>query len=414
MLLGAMVTLPSHSVRASCFPRFAGSFLEGGSALHDPPRILAVDDTPENLEILRMRLEANGYEVATAADGEEGLAKARELTPDLILLDIMMPKLDGISVVRMLKHDQSLRSIPVILVTAKADTRDVVDGLDAGGDDYLTKPFEHRALLARVRSMLRQKALHDTVASQAKRLEDQAAQLSDWNRSLEQTVADQVTELERMARLRRFLPEQVADLIVAAGNGDALLQSHRREVTVVFCDLRGFTAFAETAEPEEVMTVLAEYHSCLGEQIVRHEGTLERFVGDGIVVVFNDPLACADHSERAVSMAAAMRDAIDEHSERWRKRDYLLGFGIGIARGHATIGRIGFDQRSDYAVIGTVSNHAARLCEEAKSRQILVSQRVLGAVESLVESVLVGELTLKGFRRPMPAYEIVRWIGRPS
>jgi len=382
--------------------------------LHDPPRILAVDDTPENLEILRMRLEANGYEVATAADGEEGVAKARELTPDLILLDIMMPKLDGISVVRLLKQDISLQAIPVILVTAKADTRDVVEGLDAGGDDYLTKPFEHRALLARVRSMLRQKALHDTVASQAKRLEDQAAQLSDWNRSLEQTVADQVTELERMARLRRFLPEQVADLIVAAGNGDALLQSHRREVTVVFCDLRGFTAFAETAEPEEVMTVLAEYHSCLGEQIVRHEGTLERFVGDGIVVVFNDPLPCADHSERAVSMAAAMRDAIDEHSERWRKRDYLLGFGIGIARGHATIGRIGFDQRSDYAVIGTVSNHAARLCEEAKPRQILVSQRVLGAVESLVESVLVGELTLKGFRRPMPAYEIVRWIGRPS
>ncbi|AZO48871.1 response regulator [Mesorhizobium sp. M4A.F.Ca.ET.020.02.1.1] len=382
--------------------------------MHDPPRILAVDDTPENLEILRMRLEANGYEVATAADGEEGLAKARELTPDLILLDIMMPKLDGISVVRMLKHDQSLRSIPVVLVTAKADTRDLVEGLDAGGDDYLTKPFEHRALLARVRSMLRQKALHDIVASQAKRLEHQAAQLSDWNRSLEQTVAEQVTELERMARLRRFLPEQVADLIVAAGNGDALLQSHRREVTVVFCDLRGFTAFAETAEPEEVMTVLAEYHSCLGEQIVRHEGTLERFVGDGIVVVFNDPLPCADHSERAVSMAAAMRDAIDEHSERWRKRDYLLGFGIGIARGHATIGRIGFDQRSDYAVIGTVSNHAARLCEEAKSRQILVSQRVVGAVESLVESVPVGELTLKGFRRPMPAYEIVRWIGRPS
>ncbi|MFI0849730.1 response regulator [Mesorhizobium sp. IMUNJ 23232] len=382
--------------------------------MHDPPRILAVDDTPENLEILRMRLEANGYEVETAADGEEGLAKARDLQPDLILLDIMMPKLDGIAVVRLLKQDNSLRSIPVILVTAKADTRDVVEGLDAGGDDYLTKPFEHHALLARVRSMLRQKALHDTVASQAQRLEDQAAQLADWNRSLEQTVAEQVTEIERMARLRRFLPEQVADLIVAAGDADALLQSHRREVTVVFCDLRGFTAFAETAEPEEVMTVLAEYHACLGEQIVRHKGTLERFVGDGVVVVFNDPLLCADHSESAVSMATAMRDAIDEHSERWRKRDYLLGFGIGIARGHATIGRIGFDRRSDYAVIGTVSNHAARLCEEAKSRQILVSQRVLGAVEPLVESVLVGELTLKGFRRPMPAYEILRWTGRPS
>ncbi|MER8476001.1 response regulator [Mesorhizobium sp. M1163] len=382
--------------------------------MHDPPRILAVDDTPENLEILRMRLEANGYEVATAADGEEGFAKARELTPDLILLDIMMPKLDGISVVRLLKQDISLQLIPVILVTAKADTRDVVEGLDAGGDDYLTKPFEHRALLARVRSMLRQKALHDTVASQAQLLQEQAAQLSNWNRSLEQTLADQVIEMERMGRLRRFLPEQVADLILAAGNGDALLQSHRREVTVVFCDLRGFTAFAETAEPEEVMAVLGEYHACLGEQIVRHEGTLERFVGDGIVVVFNDPLPCADHTERAVCMATAMRDAIDEHSEQWRKRDHLLGFGIGIARGHATIGRIGFDQRADYAVIGTVSNHAARLCEEAGPRQILVSQRVVGAVESLVESVAVGELTLKGFRRPMPAYEIVRWIGRPS
>ena len=379
--------------------------------MHDPPRILAVDDTPENLEILRMRLEANGYEVSTAADGEEGLAKAQDLKPDLILLDIMMPKLDGISVVRILKEDVLLRSVPVILVTAKADTRDVVEGLDAGGDDYLTKPFEHQALLARVRSMLRQKALHDTVESQARRLEEQAAQLAAWNRSLEQRVAEQVTEIERMGRLRRFLPSEVADLIVAGENGDGLLESHRREVTVVFCDLRGFTAFAETAEPEEVMAVLGEYHSCLGEQIVRHGGTLERFVGDGLVVVFNDPLPCLDHTEKAVRMATAMRDAIDEHSNRWRKRDYVLGFGIGIARGHATIGQIGFDRRSDYAVIGTVPNHAARLCDEAKPGQILVSQRVLGSVESVVEALPVGELTLKGFHRPMMAYEVVRWLG---
>jgi DNA-binding response OmpR family regulator len=379
--------------------------------VNHPPRILAVDDTPENLEILRMRLEANGYEVVTAADGEEGVRKARELRPDLILLDIMMPTLDGISAVRLLKQDEQVRSIPVILVTAKADTRDVVEGLDAGGDDYLTKPFEHRALLARVRSMLRQKALHDTVATQAQRLEEQAAALAAWNASLEQKVAEQVAEIERMSMLRRFLPEQVADMILTSGNGNQLLESHRREVTVVFCDLRGFTTFAETAEPEEVLAVLGEYHACLGQQIVRFSGTLERFVGDGIVVVFNDPLPCADHSEKAVAMAAAMRDAIDEHSERWRKRDYLLGFGIGIARGHATIGRIGFDQRWDYAVIGTVSNHAARLCEAAQSRQILVSQRVLSAVESLVEFALIGELNLKGLHRPMKAYEVVRWIG---
>src|SRR5262249_9151896 len=211
---------------------------------------------PENLEILRVRLEANGYEVVTAADGEEGLAAARNLKPDLILLDIMMPKRDGISVVRELKADLELRAIPVVLVTAKSDTRDVVEGLDAGGDDFLSKPFEHSALLARVRSMLRQKKLHDQV-------QEMAEDLASWNRSLEQKVADQVAEIDRANRLKRFLPEQVANLVVASTDADDLLKSHRREVTVVFCDLRGFTAFAEIAEPEEVMAVLSEYHACL-------------------------------------------------------------------------------------------------------------------------------------------------------
>src|SRR5215212_3036774 len=203
--------------------------------MRDPPLILTVDDMPENLEILRMRLETQGYAVVEACDGDEGLAKARELKPDLILLDIMMPKRDGISVVRELKADPELRAIPVILVTAKADTNDVVQGLDAGGDDYLTKPFEHSALLARVRSMLRQKALHDTVQEQAK-------QLAAWNATLEEKVRAQVQEIERASRLRRFLPPQVAEMILSSG-GDAVLESHRREVTVVFCDMRGFTAF---------------------------------------------------------------------------------------------------------------------------------------------------------------------------
>src|SRR5215217_1576299 len=193
--------------------------------MRDRPLILTVDDTPENLEILRMRLETQGYEVVEACDGDEGFEKAKELKPDLILLDIMMPKRDGISVVRDLKADPDLRAIPVILVTAKADTKDVVLGLDAGGDDYLTKPFEHSALLARVRSMLRQKALTDTV-------HEQARQLADWNAALEERVAMQVREIERVSRLRRFLPPQIADLIVSAGDGDAILQSHRREVTV--------------------------------------------------------------------------------------------------------------------------------------------------------------------------------------
>ncbi|HKG85304.1 MAG TPA: response regulator, partial [Beijerinckiaceae bacterium] len=245
--------------------------------MRETPLILAVDDTPENLEILSVRLEANGYEVQTAADGEEGLARARELEPDLILLDIMMPKLDGISVVRELKRDARLKAIPVILVTAKADTRDIVAGLDAGGDDYLTKPFEHAALLARVRSMLRQKALHDTV-------QDQARELAEWNTALEGRVAEQVDQIERIGRLRRFLPPQVADLIVASADHEMLLGSHRQEVTVVFCDLRGFTAFAEKAQPDAVMAVLAEYHAALGALILAYEGTLERFLGDGLLV----------------------------------------------------------------------------------------------------------------------------------
>src|SRR5262245_30782125 len=259
------------SAHASCWPRSASCSIMRAAPVHDPPRILAVDDTEENLEILKVRLEANGYEIFTASDGEEGLARARAVAPDLILLDIMMPKRDGISVLRELKQDEVLRAIPVILVTAKSDLHDVVEGLDAGGDDYLTKPFEHAALLARVRSMLRQKALHDTVQQQADRL-------ANWNRSLEQTVAKQVAEIERVNRLRRFLPEQLTDLILESGGESALLKSHRREVTVVFCDLRGFTAFAEIAEPEEVMTVLGAYHACLGSLIDAHEGTLERFV----------------------------------------------------------------------------------------------------------------------------------------
>jgi class 3 adenylate cyclase len=377
--------------------------------VRDPPLILAVDDTPENLEILRLRLESKGYVVETAADGEEGMARARELKPDLILLDIMMPKRDGISVVKELKGDETMRSIPVILVTAKADTRDLVEGLDAGGDDYLTKPFEHAALMARVRSMLRQKALNDTVAEQAATLREQANELAALNTDLEARVVAQVDEIERMNRLRRFLPQQVVDLVVASSNPDEILNSHRREVTVVFCDLRGFTAFNEAAEPEEVMQVMGEYHTALGELIVAHDGTLERFVGDGLLVIFNDPLPCADHGARAVRMALAMREQGAVLADKWGRRGHQLGFGIGIAQGHATLGRIGFDKRFDYAVVGTVPNLASRLCDQAKSGEILISQRVLASVGDQVDVGAMAELTLKGFDRPVPAFRVIGW-----
>jgi class 3 adenylate cyclase/CheY-like chemotaxis protein len=375
-----------------------------------PPRILAVDDVPENLEIVRMRLQAHGYEVVTAADGEEALVRARATDPDLVLLDIMMPKLDGISALKQLKQDAALRFVPVILLTAKSDTADVVAGLEAGGDDYLTKPFDQASLIARVRSMLRIKALHDTVQEQTVKLQEQTEQLAEWNRTLEQRVAVQVAEIERVGRLRRFLAPQVAE-IIAASDGNSLLQSHRREVTVVFCDLRGFTAFTESTEPEEVMAVLRDYHKALGDLIYRYEGTLERFAGDGLLVLFNDPVQIADHAERAVRMALDMREGVGALLEAWRKRGHDLGFGIGIAFGYATLGQIGFDRRLEYAAIGSVTNLASRLSDEARNGQILISQRVYGLIEPLVEGAHIGDLTLKGFRRPMPAYEVIRWRG---
>lgn len=374
--------------------------------MRTPPCILIADDQPMNVDILQTRLAVHGYEILTAADGEEALAVARAQLPDLILLDIMMPKMDGIEVCRLLKGDAALPFMPIIMVTAKADTKDIVAGLEAGADEYLTKPVDQAALVARVKSMLRIKALHDTVQEQAARLEAQSRQLAEWNRTLEQRVADQLAELERIGRLKRFFSPQLAELIVSAGE-EKLLESHRREVTVVFCDLRGFTAFAETTEPEEVMGVLREYHSALGGLIFRFEGTLERFTGDGLMVFFNDPVPCPDPAARAVRMAVAMRQRVAELVETWRKRGHGLEFGVGIAQGYATLGKIGFEGRFDYAAIGTVTNLAARLCGEAGGGEILISQRVYASVEDLVAAEPLGELSLKGFVRPLPVFRII-------
>jgi adenylate cyclase len=366
--------------------------------MRSPPRILIADDNAANVDILRTRLSAQGYEIVTAADGEAALEATRQHLPDLILLDVMMPKRDGFEVCRLLKSDPSLPFMPIILVTAKGDSRDIVAGLECGGDEYLTKPVDHAALMARVKSILRIKALHDQV-------QEQARQLAEWNRTLEQRVAEQLGELQRVSRLKRFLAPQVAESVVCAAD-ERLLESHRRDVAIVFCDLRGFTALAETAEPEEVMEVLREYHAALGAIIHRFEGTLERFLGDGLMVLFNDPMPCPDPAVRAVKMAVAMRDCVLEMTERWRKRGHELGFGIGIAQGYATLGRIGFEGRFDYAAIGTVPNLASRICAEAKPGQILISQRVLSAVENLVETEPLGVVSLKGLARPIPVFDV--------
>ena len=373
--------------------------------MRDPPLILVVDDVPDNVDILQMRLEAQGYEVVTAGDGLEALEKVCALLPDLVLLDVMMPKLDGIETVKRLKADASLPFIPVILVTAKADASDVIAGLESGGDDYLTKPVDHAALSARVRAMLRIKALHDTVQDQAKRLEDQAAQLAMWNTTLEERVAAQLSEIERVGRLKRFLAPQLAEMIVSTGD-EGILESHRRDIVVVFCDLRGYTSFAETGEPEEVWAVLREFHAAVGPLVTRFEGTLDHFSGDGLMVYFNDPLPCTDPADRAVRMAVAMREAVGEMMSGWRRRGFDLGFGIGVAQGYATLGRIGFEERVDYTAIGTVTNLAARLCGEARDGQILLSKRVATAVEGGVRLEEIGNLALKGLSQAVAVYNV--------
>jgi len=378
--------------------------------MRTPPRILIVDDNQENVDILRTRLVHDGYEIVTACDGEEALVTARATQPDLILLDIMMPGLDGIEVCRRLKADRSLAFMPIIMVTAKADRRDIVAGLDAGGDEYLTKPVDQAALVARVRSMLRIKELHDTTEDQAARLQAQATELSEWNRTLEHRVEEQVAQLDRLGRLKRFFSPQLADMIVD-GDVDDPLKSHRREITVVFLDLRGFTAFAEVAEPEEVMGVLREFHEVTGKLILEYEGTLEHFTGDGITILFNDPLPIPNPAERAVRMALAIRERIGRMAEAWVKRGYELSLGMGIAQGFATIGAIGYEGRWDYSAIGSVTNLAARLCAEAKPGQILAPKRFLWAIEDLVEAEIIGEFSLKGFRRSVTTYNILRLRG---
>jgi len=372
-----------------------------------PPLILIVEDNPASLDILQTRLTANNYKVITATDGEAGLAMARETQPDLILLDIMMPKMDGIEVCRRIKADTSLPFMPIIMVTAKVDSKDVVAGLDAGANEYLIKPVDHTALVARVKSMLRIKDLHDTVRDQATRLKEQSTQLAEWNQALEQRVVEQLAELERVGRLKRFLSPQLVDVITSSGN-EGLLESHRREVTVVFLDLRGFTAFSDHAEPEEVIGFLRSYHAEMGKLIFQFQGTLEHFAGDGIMVFFNDPIPREDHTEKAVRMAMEMQARVRDLRHGWLKKSYDLDLGVGMATGYATLGTIGVEGRVDYAAVGNVTILASRLSSEAKRGQVLTDQKTLSKIENLVEAESVGELQLKGFGLPTAAFNVLK------
>jgi adenylate cyclase len=354
-------------------------------------KILIVDDEPFNLDLLEQELTEHDYVIEKAADGPEALEKTAGFEPDVILLDYMMPKMNGLEVIRRLRAIERHKSIPIILLTAKATQEDKIAGLDAGADDYVTKPFDSFELLARVRAMLRIKQLHDALA--------------EWNRTLADQVSRQVTELQRMGRLQRYLSPQVAATIL--GNEAELFKTHRREITVVFLDLRGFTAFSDSAEPEEVMEFLRAYHAEMGRLIFKYEGTLERFMGDGIVVIFNDPIPCEKHSQRAARMALEMRDRVKELRAGWLKMGYDLDLGVALASGYATLGTLGFEGRMDYGTVGNLPNLAARLCAEAQGGQILTDQKTMSRLEEFFDATPLAELHLKGINRPVTAYNIL-------
>ncbi len=345
-------------------------------------------------------LEVDGHKASVAENGRLALELVKVKPFDLILLDIRMPEIDGYQVLRHLKSDDTLRDIPVIVLSILDELDSVVRCIEMGAEDYLPNPFNPVLLRARIGACIEKKRLHDHEVRYL-------PELCDWNRTLEHRVQEQVSQLERLGRLKRFFSPQLAELIVAGGAEDPL-RTHRQEVTVVFLDLRDFTAFAETTEPEEVMAVLREYHAEMGKLILEHEGTLERFTGDGMMVFFNDPVPVPNPAERAIRMALAMREKVGGLIVKWRKLGYELDLGVGIGQGYATIGAIGYEGRWDYGAIGTVTNLASRLCGEAKAGQILISQRILGTVEELIEVEPVGELALKGLQRPVTGYNILR------
>ncbi len=361
------------------------------------PSVLVVDDQPPNIRLLDAILSPRGYVVHQATSGEQALELLASTPVDLVLLDILMPGIDGYEVCRRIRAQDDTAYLPVVMVTASGDEQKV-QALEAGADDFLTKPVNTSELLARVASLARIKRYQDTITRQS-------TELSAWNQELESRVSAQVAQLDRMSRLRRFLSPQLAELIVDSGD-ESFLESHRREIVVVFCDLRGFTSFAESSEPEEVMGVLREYHEALGDLIFRFEGTLERFAGDGLMVFFNDPVRCDDGPLRAIRMSVAMRSRVQSLAESWARQGHDLALGIGIAQGYATLGKIGFEGRFDYAAIGSVTNLAARLCAEAEPWQILTTERVFASAGDVVVGDDAGFLELRGFTRSVRAFRV--------
>ena len=364
-----------------------------------PAQILVVDDNTMNVKLLSALLEGNGFAVSTAAGGVEALEKIQANKPDLVLLDVMMPDISGYTVCQRLRADEATSLLPIIMVTA-LDDLERVKAIEMGADDFLCKPINQAELFARVKSLLRINELQE-------RLVHKNEELKQLSETLAEQVQTQVAELEKLAGLKRFLPEQVANKMFRDG-GKTLFEPHRAEISVVFIDLRGFTSLVDSAEPEEVMKILSAYHGEMGRLISKHNGTLEHFAGDGIMIFFNDPIPCEAQSDVAIQLAADMQLAFIDLQASWKKMGFQLGFGVGIARGYATLGMMGCEGRFDYAAIGSVCNLSARLCDAAADGEILLDIKTYSNLSQTEGVHPFKEMTPKGFARAIQIYKIDR------
>ncbi len=365
-------------------------------------RILVVDDQRANVEMLVELLRSRGYDVSGAYDADSALQHIASKGVDLVISDIRMPGMDGYEFTQRLRSDPATELLPVVLVTSiedKSGHDERVKGIEAGADDFLAKPVRYAELFARVRSLLRVKVLQDEVRRQA-------TELREWNDRLEERVKDQVAAIERLAQMKRFFSPPVADAIVAGGAG--MLEPHRREITAVFLDLRGFTAFTDRADPDEVMDLLSDYHVAMGGLVDRYGGTLEHFAGDGVMIFFNDPLPVERPAVKAVRMAVELQQAFEPIARAWEKRGHRVALGVGVAQGEATLGVIGFEKRWEYSAIGSVPNLAARLCGQAQGGEVLIDTVTCTSVSDVVEVEPVGPLPLRGFTQPVAAFRVVR------
>jgi class 3 adenylate cyclase/CheY-like chemotaxis protein len=356
-----------------------------------PARILVVDDAPGNITLLEGILESDGYDEVIASSGKEAIQRVYTSNVDLVLLDVTMPDMSGYEVCKTLRATPMTEILPVVMVTSRDAAQERMKGLEVGADDFLTTPINQAELLGRVRSLLRIKRLQDEVKI--------------WNYELERRVQEQTRHLDRLNHLKTFFAPELIVTILSSG-GEGVLRPHRREVTVMFMDLRGFTAFTDSVEPEEVTGLLLEYQAMVSPIATAHGGTLDSFAGDGMMIIFNDPLELENPEEQAVRMALAVHESFIPLREDWARRHFFLDLGIGIATGYATCGTFGIERRNYYTAIGRVCNLAARLCGEAKAGQTLADDKTYERVRDFFEADPVGGLTLKGFKAPIPAVDI--------